>query len=328
MDDSNKHFRLGLFVVISLILLFGILFILGGQSLLQPKSTFETYFDEPVSGLEVGAAVRYRGVPMGTVTAIHLSDSIYEDNTVIADRKSYVVVQVEITGSTEAVEDWEQNVAMAVEKGLRVQTQLAGITGQQYLSLDIINNAGADDLRFDWQPKHTYIPSAPSSTGKIIAGIQAVLSNLDKADIAQLSHSLNSLVTTLDEKVSQIDTANLSEQATSLVSNLNQTAQQINEVIANSQLDQTLANINSITTRLDNSLASNGDITKLIKELDTSVRRADAIMADNQHDINSIIRDLRITAANLKDFSENAKQNPSGILFGAPPEKIKLEESK
>ena len=37
MDDKQHYFRLGMFVVASVAILFGVLFILGGKSLFQPK---------------------------------------------------------------------------------------------------------------------------------------------------------------------------------------------------------------------------------------------------------------------------------------------------
>ena len=344
MDDSQKNFRLGLFVVITLFLLFGILFLLGGQSLFKPKVVFETYFDNSVSGLAVGSAVLYRGVPLGQVISIELSDSEYEAEIANQNRKSYVIVRSEITGTKEAVRDWENNIQSSLAKGMRAQTQLAGITGQQYLSLDYITVEPEDDLKFDWQPKHSYIPSAPSSTGKIIASIQSLLANLNESDINKIGQNLNTLIITVEQKVSQLDTHAISDGAVQFLdqtntlmaqskisdtlANLNTASANLDQVLADPSIKQSLASLARITGTLDKSLAAGGDINGIIAELDIVLQRADAIMADNQYDINSTIRDLRTMAENLKAFSEAAKNNPSGMLFSTPPEKIKLEEKK
>ncbi|WP_139280431.1 MlaD family protein, partial [Vibrio parahaemolyticus] len=99
MDDSKSSYKLGLFVVSALVSLFVVLFILGGRSLFEPKIIVETYFDESVSGLEVGAPVRFRGITAGEVVSIELSDALYEAAVPRENRKSYVVVRSEITGA-------------------------------------------------------------------------------------------------------------------------------------------------------------------------------------------------------------------------------------
>ena len=44
MEENKSYFRLGLFVVMSLAILLGVLFVLGGRSLFEPTFSFETYF--------------------------------------------------------------------------------------------------------------------------------------------------------------------------------------------------------------------------------------------------------------------------------------------
>jgi len=53
-------------------------------------------------------------------------------------------------------------VKASVARGVRAQTQFAGITGQQHLSPDFFDPANYPPLPFDWTPKYEYVPSAPS----------------------------------------------------------------------------------------------------------------------------------------------------------------------
>ena len=55
MDEGKRYYRLGLFVVVSILALAVLLFVLGGRKLFQPTYTFETYFAESVAGLEIGS---------------------------------------------------------------------------------------------------------------------------------------------------------------------------------------------------------------------------------------------------------------------------------
>jgi len=78
MEEGKHYFRLGLFVVVTVSVLVAVLFFLGGRKLFQPTFTFETYFNESVAGLELGAPVRFRGVPLGQVSEIVTSAATYE----------------------------------------------------------------------------------------------------------------------------------------------------------------------------------------------------------------------------------------------------------
>ena len=74
-------------MLVTLALVAGILFVLGGRSLFQPTFTFETYFNESVAGLEIGAPVSFRGVPLGQVTEIVTASALYEGDVPLVKRK-------------------------------------------------------------------------------------------------------------------------------------------------------------------------------------------------------------------------------------------------
>ena len=119
-----------------------------------------------------------------------------------------------------------------VKRGLRAQTQLAGITGQQYLALDFLDPAKYPPLEFQWTPKYTYLPSAPSLTGEIIANAQTFLASLNEADIKTLGQNLNALVVDLDKKLSEVPVAELSAKAHDVLKNANATFERIDRILA------------------------------------------------------------------------------------------------
>lgn len=351
MEESKRYVRLGLFVFVAVIVAAAILFILGGRSLFQPTYTFETYFNESVAGLDIGAPVRFRGVPMGEVTEILLSAAAYEADVPIAERSSYIVVRATLTGSEAQVRQWRQEAGtLLVSKGLRVQTQLAGITGQQYLALDLLDPQKFPPLPFGWKPKYPYVPSAPSLTGEIIANAQEFLASLNEADIKDLGQNLNKLVVTLNEKASELQVGELSADAVAVLRYARITIDRINAVLAKGSIDATARNLAAASGRLDalladpglrksvdnvaafsdrlRKLADTGDLDRIAKNLDDMTARIDAVVADNQHDVRVIVQDLRTTADNLRTLSEHLKRYPAGALVGGPPEKVQLPEPR
>jgi ABC-type transporter Mla subunit MlaD len=342
MEENKRYVRLGVFVVVSVGVLGVVLFLLGGRKLFQPTFTFETYFNESVAGLELGSPVRFRGVPLGQVSEIVTSSAAYERNVPLDKRKDYIVVRAKINISGEEAEQMKDDAVQLVKRGMRAQTQLAGITGQQYLAVDLLDPAKHPPLPFEWTPKYTYVPSAPSLTGEIVANAQAFLAHLNEVDIKRLGENLNALVATLDKKVNDAPVAEL-------VKNANATIQRVDRILAAAPIDHAVQKIDSAATHLDGllaepelkgtvdnvaaitgrlrKLADDGDLDRMIKRIDDAAERIDGMIGDNQYDIRVLVQDLRTTAGNLRVLSETIKRYPAGALMAGPPERIQFPGS-
>ena len=240
MEQRRRYVRLGAFVLVSGCVLIAMLFLLGGRKLFQPTFTFETYFDESVAGLDLGSRVSFRGVPLGHVTEILTSAATYEANVPLTQRRQYIVVRAEVDFSAEEAAHLKQDAAQMVKQGLRAQTQLAGITGQQYLAIDFVDPAKHPPLRFDWTPKYTYVPSAPSAAGAIVANMQNFLASLNEADIRTLALNLNTLVVDVDRKLDDVPVAELSTNANDVLRTANAAFARMDRILAAAPIDQTL----------------------------------------------------------------------------------------
>ena len=95
MSQSNpNYFRLGLFVFAGFAAILALILIFGTGQLFKKTIMVETYIEQSITGLDVGAPVRFRGVKVGQVTFIGLSGSLYESNEPFPERKEYVVVRM------------------------------------------------------------------------------------------------------------------------------------------------------------------------------------------------------------------------------------------
>jgi phospholipid/cholesterol/gamma-HCH transport system substrate-binding protein len=324
MQESKRHVRLGAFVVVTGCTLVAVLFLLGGRKLFQPTFTFETYFDESVAGLDIGARVSFRGVPLGHVTEILTSAATYEANVPLTRRRQYIVVRAEVDLSAEEAEHLKQDAAQMVKQGLRAQTQLAGLTGQQYLAIDIVDPAKYRQLEFEWTPKYTYVPSAPSAAGAIIANAQTFMASLNEADIQSLARNLNTLVADLDSKLNDVPVAQLATNANDVLTKAGAAFERVDRILAAAPIEQTLRKLDSAATRIDALLAADGGVDRMVTHIDETVQRLDAVMGDNQYDVRVIVQDLRSTANNLREFSETVKHSPARALLAGPPDKLRL----
>jgi ABC-type transporter Mla subunit MlaD len=325
MEEGKRYYRLGLFVVVSVMALAVLIFVLGGRKLFQPTFTFETYFAESVAGLEIGSPLRYRGVPLGEVSEILDSAAAYERDVPLAKRRNYIVVRAKVTLSAVEAIQVKRDTPELVKMGLRAQTQLAGITGQQYLALDFLDPAKHPPLEFGWTPKYEYVPAAPSRAGEIIAKAQIFIASLSEVDVKNLGENLNRLLVKLNDKVGELPLARLSTDADNVLRNLNATIVRVDPLLAD--LKQSVDNLGVITGTLRRA-ADRGDLDRTITQLDEAIERLNGLMGDNQYDVRVIVRDLRVTADNLRELSATIKRYPAGALIAGPPEKVRLPVEK
>jgi phospholipid/cholesterol/gamma-HCH transport system substrate-binding protein/paraquat-inducible protein B len=325
MDEGKRHYRLGLFVVVSLVALGVLVFVLGGRKLFQPTYTFETYFDSSVAGLEVGAPLRYRGIPLGEVSEILGSAAEYERDVPLQKRRNYIVVRAKVTISAVQAIQIKRDAPELIKLGLRTQTQLAGITGQQYLSLDQLDPAENPPLPFDWTPKYKYVPSAPSLTGEMMAKAQTFLANLSEVDIKKLDENLNRLLVNANSKMGELPVARLSADADSVLKDANAAIMRAEPLLAD--LRQSVDNL-AVITRSLRGVADRGELDSTITHIDEAIERVNGLVGDNQYDARVIVRDLRVTADNLREVSATIKRYPAGALIAGPPEKVRLPVEK
>ena len=279
MEKEHRYFRLGLFVILTVATALAVLFILGGRSLFQPTLTVETYFNESVSGLDIGSPVKYRGIPLGSVSQISSSSTLYEREVPVGQRKAYIVVRMKVATSQVELEQLKKEIPEYVERGLRAQTQIAGVTGQLYVSLDDVGPSIPPELPFDWTPEYSYIPSAPSLTSEIVGNAQKFLASLNAANVDAIAKNLNALVETLNRKVDEVPIKELSKDAVGLLTDARATVNRVDRIIAEAPLAEALDRLDTASKRLDDLLADPG-LKETVDKLASASTRIDTLLAD------------------------------------------------
>src|SRR5262245_22293625 len=87
---------IGTFVVGALVLVVAAVLAWGSGRLFRSTTRYVAYFDGSVNGLEVGAPIKARGVPIGKVVAILLA---FRQSP--ADRRIPVIAEVDVKRLTE-----------------------------------------------------------------------------------------------------------------------------------------------------------------------------------------------------------------------------------
>lgn len=350
MDKARNHRRLGIMVVISITIASLCLFLLGGRSLFQETYDFETYFDESVAGLDIGAPVRFRGVPMGQVTSINLSSMEYERGVPLNRRRNYIIVRARLMLERYRVEQLIAEADEFIKLGLRTQTELAGITGQQYLTLDLMEPDKYPALPFEWKPRYLYIPSAPSMTREIVNNVQAFLAHLDRSNVQAIANNFNALLSKLNHEMDGVSLSDLSREAVTTIRQARETLAALDKLLSRPEVSAIVGDLARASGRLDGllsdpglknavdnlaasserlrRLATSGELDRTLAAIDDLAQRLNGTTRDNSYDVRKIVQDLRATAENLRTLSEALKRDPAGLILGRPAERIQLPFGK
>jgi phospholipid/cholesterol/gamma-HCH transport system substrate-binding protein/paraquat-inducible protein B len=290
MSERANYVKIGLFVIGATIIAITAVIVLGAGSLFQKQILVETYFDESVQGLDIGSAVKLRGVQVGKVEAITLVDSEYDTE------KRYVLVRIALLSRSlgRTAEVIQRGLQKETDQGLRFRMAFQGVTGLAFLEADYLPAEQAPYLKIDWQPTYPYIPSAPST-----------ITRYTEAEEAQI--------------------ARISDQSLSLLRELRGTNNRLDALLADGRapLQQFFATLPELSRSLTRSAGQLETLaTSLPKDLaplGQSLRQMSALLTAEQQTIETTLDNFRQTSENLLDMSENARAYPSGVIFGAPP---------
>lgn len=324
MSEQNRYFRLGLFVLVGLVVLLGLVLALGGDRLFTRGTVFETYFDESVQGVDIGSAVKRRGVQIGRIESIGFLAQYYplpKDQNEAIRYGRYVVVRMRITGKW--VRDpsdakFQSDLALMVEQGLRIRIAAQGLTGTSYLELDFLDPARNPPLPLVWEPAYTYVPSAESAIKSFSTAAERVFVRIDQLQIEKLVTDLDAALVTVKKAVDDAQVGELSAELRSL-------AKQASITLADAR--ETSVALRDVVQKTDLSKTQRA-LEQSLEQVTATVRRLDLLVASEQGDIDAVIADLREVANNLRAVTEQAKSYPSATLFGEPPPPFERPEGK
>ena len=295
-NNSNpNYFRLGIFVLAAIGVLVAVILIFGSGRLFQSSFTIETYIKQSVTGLDNGAAVRFRGVKIGQVSDIGLSGDIYEQKIPFEDRRQYVVVRMQIFGDKVNADQ----IKAYVDDNLRARVKSMGITGVNYIEFDF---AGPESVKsypplpYSWKPAYDVIPSLPNQADEIIAGIQKMITTVNDLNV-------NGTLKKFDD----------------LVANLNSIL--AGDGKGNQGIMQSVKDLNVLLGRI-NQVTSKQELDGLMSELVATMVALRQTISSVQGDTTLTMENLRQASENLNEFMRVASESPSSLIWSEPPPKI------
>ena len=308
METRASYVLVGGFVLALVAAAFAFVIFLARFNLESGADTYMVNFTGSVSGLELGSKVRLRGVPIGSVTSIRI------------DRRdiSKIRVLLDIDHGTPIKEDMVASLA------------LEGITGVASVSI----TGGTQDappLRKKEGQDYPEIPSRASTLEKVLEDLPlifervgvisdrlvAILSEENRAAVAETLGSVRTLTSTLAKRSGEID---------SILVNANETTASLRRTAAT--FEKAVDNVNRRIDPLGNE--AQRTLTDLRRASESFVQVADKLdklveenrrpLADfsstGLYELSQFLVEARTLVSNLNDLTLQVQRDPAKFFFG------------
>jgi paraquat-inducible protein B len=331
MKSTALYIRVGTLVVVGLVLAVAFVIFLAGQRGTGPMTTLETYSRESVQGLDIGAPVRYRGVPVGRVTDIRLVSSVYQRPERTAYSEGFQLVLIRFAVDPAQIGD-APTVEEAIRLGLRARISAQGITGVNYLEMDFVNPDRFPVAPIPWTPRYQVVPSIPSTVAQVRGAAETLVERLANVPLEQIATDVAALINALSRQANDGDLAvTLRETAQAMtqlrtivesggveatLAEIRGTAEAARALAAAPELRQAIANASAAANELRRTAQR---VPQTVDGVERMLRAARDTTTDVQAELLPILADLRATTASLRATAEALRASPSQAIFGAPP---------
>ncbi len=335
MSTKANYFKVGVFILSALTITVLAIVVLSGGKWFKKIVYWESYFDESVQGLAVGAPIKYRGVQVGTVEAVEFVGDVYGQELSTETRLRYgryVRVIGSATDVTPHLSQEEQETALAssIVAGLRVRLTSQGVTGVVYVEADYFDPKVYPAMEVPWAPHYQYMPSAPSTVTVLGAALQNIARDLEKTDVHTVIRDFDSLVLEMTKLVKETNVQVLSNQTGQVLAELQGFAQQARRLVESREFKTFISDGAHTAEGARDLIMELSQTSKQIRiasdkfpdaslRLERSLRRVDTLLANKSQDVEDTIENLRVTSENLRELTDNAKRYPAQLLLGEPP---------
>ena len=289
MDTKINFFKIGLFVIALVISLLVLIFWLGKFGFEKKKfDEYSIYFQESVSGLNIGSSIKYKGFEVGNVNEIKLNPLNSEE----------IQLNIVIKKGTPIKED---NYAILGN---------LGITGLKYIEL----KGGSNDSKLLQKDENGFrIISSKTSDLTTLVDSTTDLTNELTLVLAQMKKLLaDENIKTISEILgkTQNSMTNVEQFSSYLVNN----EKKIDELFKN--ISVLTKNGNKSFESIDKSANSFKDLTnEILLEIKKGSFDINDMSKESFDKLNSVLNNLDSTLLQTQILIDNLNQSPSDILF-------------
>jgi paraquat-inducible protein B len=318
---------IGLFLIGAIVLTVAGTATLASTTWFQKRSTFISFFQESVNGLERGAPVKFQGVPVGSVTEL-LIQIDERDKTF----RVPVEYEIDLTRLTTQLGTFV-NLARApvleqqISDGLRAQLQMESIvTGQLYVELTYRSDAppGEFEARPTAWPE---IPTTPSllaalgtGAGSLVADMLKILFQINEmlaeVNMPEINAAVVASAQAVERLVDSPEILAALEQVPGMTAQVNRTMAEV-ELLAG----RASAAIDPFQVRLD---STSTEMVAILQTLRRTLEETHGLLSTDTglgFGLQEALVSLRDAADALRVLAASLEQNPDMLMRGKKPPK-------
>lgn len=311
MNGNNKYLEVGIFVAVGIAVLIMVSLMFAGNNKTAANTPYSLIFERDISGLILGAPVRYLGVEVGHVVDMQLNS------------KNGTSVQV----------DLEVLESAPINSATYASLSFQGVTGVAFISLAEDKEIPASKLVAIKGYKFPVIPtrdvglsallsSGPEITGRMLVVLDKLNLLLNEDNLDSLSNSLSNIETLTASLAGQESTlSELPTQLKNILTQIDKTAKQLQRTINNGEPD--------FLTAMQN-------LNRATKSLEKVTVRLDKWAVEHEPDIKSfmsggiaqtpeLISDTREALRELEKLLAEFRKNPSQLIYKPQSKPVVVE---
>ncbi|MBQ6597954.1 MAG: MCE family protein, partial [Lentisphaeria bacterium] len=335
MQETNK-FKLGLFVIGSILVLIIVIFSMGLFDHFKPKAYIVTFVEESVQGLTTGSSVKYKGVPIGKVSDI----SIMVDNNDIRINMEINLTKIQERTGNKTGNQPENRYLTALTKshvldrdkfydflqkasreGLACRIEPDGITGSKYVEINFFSDEktprSTRQAFFDKQG-HFIMPSTPSMMANLRTNIFEILTSVASVDFKGISKQTHELLVRANQTLDRAKLDQLAVNADEVIRKIDLTVSNLNQVLDQKQMrtaihemEESLKAVRALAVKIEQSVdrANLSETAGDIRQLTRSLR-------DSSETLQISLRKADETMDTITDLVRYMNDNPASLLHG------------
>lgn len=325
--------RLGIFLVVTTVLVIATLIYLVGASLLEVRDPYVVVLQGGSAGLEVGSQVRFNDIVVGRVEHVRLDP---ED-------PGQVIINLSLEHGTPVTEDTIAIPEMANITGTKMLSMHGGTKDSKRLNPGDTIQSSTSDLSMIT----TKVVNIADKLEDLLANLVAVTNttNMDKvssviSEVEGITKNINGLIDENRENISGLvtDARTVIADAKTTVAKANQSLDKIDAVLSDTDHAingiATTHNLKTVTTILDsvNGVMNNVTTRTSDNELGETIQSVNHLVADTnvtvlrlRSDLQRVMKELETSIENINEFTQILVENPSVLISGRTEKERQLK---